>query len=283
MNRGRELLCTNRVAAAANGMEECRRCCGGHGYLQSSGLVLSSGFYVQSCTAEGENKVIVGQTTRYLLKVMGRAAKGQPLPDNCNHLNASNMKQLHTQRCTATTAQDFNNPELQVEAFRYKAAAAIAQLVQEQVSAHTPIAGIVISPIALIQATLRASGMSEPDIWCETLVQVNAAAHAHAHLTVVRNFALRLSQLQSGSCNYMGHNEISALDDMRNLFALHLILSDLTPWLLAGYMTAEQVGMIRSQYKAAMARARVNAVALCDAWDHTDMVRNDAIVPQMRV
>ena len=37
---------------AANGMEACRRCCGGHGYSLSSGLPTLFASYVQNATWE---------------------------------------------------------------------------------------------------------------------------------------------------------------------------------------------------------------------------------------
>ena len=49
---GLKSLCTT---LAANGMEECRKCCGGHGYSQLSGLPERYASYVHNNTAEGDN------------------------------------------------------------------------------------------------------------------------------------------------------------------------------------------------------------------------------------
>lgn len=51
-------LCTGVVA---EGMEDCRKGCGGHGYLQSSGLPELIGTYLQECTVEGENHMLTQQ------------------------------------------------------------------------------------------------------------------------------------------------------------------------------------------------------------------------------
>jgi len=53
---------------ASDGIEECRKACGGHGYLLSSGLPTLLNDYVQSCTVEGDNYLLTIQTTRFLLK-----------------------------------------------------------------------------------------------------------------------------------------------------------------------------------------------------------------------
>lgn len=51
-------LCTEVTAA---GIEDCRKACGGHGYLQSSGLPEHLGNYLQMCTVEGENHMLTQQ------------------------------------------------------------------------------------------------------------------------------------------------------------------------------------------------------------------------------
>jgi acyl-CoA oxidase len=39
---------------AAQGMEQCRLACGGHGYLMASGIPTIFGVVVGGCTSEGE-------------------------------------------------------------------------------------------------------------------------------------------------------------------------------------------------------------------------------------
>jgi acyl-CoA oxidase len=50
----------------ADGIEACRRTCGGHGYSQLSGLPGLYASYVQNCTWEGDNSVLLLQTARYV-------------------------------------------------------------------------------------------------------------------------------------------------------------------------------------------------------------------------
>lgn len=51
-------MCTGVTAA---GIEDCRKACGGHGFLESSGLPEFLGSYLQSCTVEGENHMLTQQ------------------------------------------------------------------------------------------------------------------------------------------------------------------------------------------------------------------------------
>ena len=47
--------------ATSVGMEECRRLCGGHGYSLSSGIPERWADFVHTCTAEGDNTVMILQ------------------------------------------------------------------------------------------------------------------------------------------------------------------------------------------------------------------------------
>ncbi len=50
---------------AAEGVEICRRSCGGHGYLRASALPVLLDGIVAAVTYEGENTVLYLQTARY--------------------------------------------------------------------------------------------------------------------------------------------------------------------------------------------------------------------------
>ena len=52
---GLKALCSKLTC---DGIEACRKACGGHGYLASSGLVELLGTYKQNATVEGENYMI---------------------------------------------------------------------------------------------------------------------------------------------------------------------------------------------------------------------------------
>ncbi|KAG5564809.1 hypothetical protein RHGRI_000870 [Rhododendron griersonianum] len=60
------------TTATADGIEECRKLCGGHGYLCSSGLPELFAVYVPACTYEGENTVLLLQVARFLMKTVSQ-------------------------------------------------------------------------------------------------------------------------------------------------------------------------------------------------------------------
>ncbi|PWZ08005.1 Peroxisomal acyl-coenzyme A oxidase 1 [Zea mays] len=65
------------TSVTADAIEECRKLCGGHGYLNSSGLPELFAVYVPTCTYEGDNIVLLLQVARILMKTVSQLASGK--------------------------------------------------------------------------------------------------------------------------------------------------------------------------------------------------------------
>nr|XP_007155689.1 hypothetical protein PHAVU_003G222800g [Phaseolus vulgaris]ESW27683.1 hypothetical protein PHAVU_003G222800g [Phaseolus vulgaris] len=65
------------TSATADGIEECRKLCGGHGYLCSSGLPELFAVYIPTCTYEGDNIVLLLQVARHLIKSISQLRSGK--------------------------------------------------------------------------------------------------------------------------------------------------------------------------------------------------------------
>ena len=61
----------------SEGMEDLRKCCGGHGFLQSAGIGPHWADFVWAVTAEGDPVVMHLQTARYLAKAAAAARRGE--------------------------------------------------------------------------------------------------------------------------------------------------------------------------------------------------------------
>eukprot|EP00957_Ditylum_brightwellii_P076617 5823417-Ditylum_brightwellii.AAC.1 len=64
------------TTVAADGIEDCRKACGGHGFLQSSGLPELFTSYLQNPTVEGDNYMLPQQVTKVLLKIVQTVQEG---------------------------------------------------------------------------------------------------------------------------------------------------------------------------------------------------------------
>jgi len=71
---------------AADGIEDCRKACGGHGYLLSSGLPELYCVFLQNNTVEGDNFLLTQQVGAYLLKSYIKFMTQGTLPENLAYL-----------------------------------------------------------------------------------------------------------------------------------------------------------------------------------------------------
>ncbi|XAR54930.1 Acyl-CoA oxidase [Bertholletia excelsa] len=107
------------TSATADGIEECRKLCGGHGYLCSSGLPELFAVYVPACTYEGDNIVLLLQVARFLVKTVSQLGSGkQPVGTTAYMGRAEHLMQCH---CSVQRAEDWLKPSTIIEAFEARA------------------------------------------------------------------------------------------------------------------------------------------------------------------
>jgi acyl-CoA oxidase len=61
--------------AAIDGIERCRKLCGGHGFLVSAGFADLQTSYLPFCTLEGTKEILGLQAGRYLVKIVESIAQ----------------------------------------------------------------------------------------------------------------------------------------------------------------------------------------------------------------
>ncbi|GAA5797242.1 hypothetical protein HPULCUR_002622 [Helicostylum pulchrum] len=72
---------------SADGIEECRKAMGGHGFSVFSGVSELFAIFVPSNTYEGDNFVLSQQVARFLLKQLNDMSKGKKLTSTTEYLN----------------------------------------------------------------------------------------------------------------------------------------------------------------------------------------------------
>lgn len=72
---------------ALDDIEEARRTCGGAGYQSNSGFTSLYSAISPIPTYEGENVVMLGQASRYLIKMFKKVAEGKQLKYPFTYLN----------------------------------------------------------------------------------------------------------------------------------------------------------------------------------------------------
>jgi len=92
---GMKAVCSS---LAHQSIEDCRKACGGQGYLRSSGIADLALQYVGTVTAEGEQMILGLQTARYLIKMVGLVKGGQAkgtLAKSVQYIAEDPMQPLH--------------------------------------------------------------------------------------------------------------------------------------------------------------------------------------------
>eukprot|EP00434_Breviolum_minutum_P039161 symbB.v1.2.034764.t2/scaffold4548.1/size38217/1 len=245
---GLKALCSR---IAGDGIETCRRACGGHGYLAVSGLPELLGTYLQNVTVEGENYMIAQQTTRGLLKLLSSS----PSSVFVNAWEGEHSGYLHSTmasaRCEAKTSKDFLSMELQCAAYCQRAAWLLSHLQQRLQHA-------------------QAGGATAVDAWNSCCPDVIRVSEAHCFYVLVRSFWRSIQQL--------GKSPIAAvLENCCHLFALWWMRENLGDFLESGFLTVQQAGLLRDEVNNLFPVLRPDAVSLVDAWGHSDHCLNSAL------
>eukprot|EP00211_Chloroparvula_japonica_P003585 CAMPEP_0119121714 /NCGR_PEP_ID=MMETSP1310-20130426/2214_1 /TAXON_ID=464262 /ORGANISM="Genus nov. species nov., Strain RCC2339" /LENGTH=720 /DNA_ID=CAMNT_0007111291 /DNA_START=106 /DNA_END=2268 /DNA_ORIENTATION=+ len=249
---GLKALCT--VFAAA-GMEECRKCCGGHGALLASGVSQLYMDYNLYGTAEGDQIILELQCARFLVKMFREARAGKPVASIASYLTAcrdpvfSPWNPTHLRPSTLASVADFKNPEnvrgiLEVAALR------------------------AVFNAASRFVALSAQGKSFPEAWNACSVDLVNAARTHCHFAICSFFADELKNISDPTL-------VAPLGRLCALFGTIFVKENFGN--VAGYLSPSQAGYCDEAIRELLAEIRPDAVALTDAFEFTDNILNSAI------
>ncbi|KAG7397631.1 hypothetical protein PHYBOEH_000390 [Phytophthora boehmeriae] len=241
----------------SDGIEQCRRLCGGHGFLQSSNLAHLFAENVGACTFEGTFDVLVQQHARYLLKAYKYAShrgdrdEGKDAvpgsEDNETPTSFLRYTSLYTNyrvRCNAHRAEDFGSFHILTDAFEVRATRSIQRLAQAMASS-----GNDASVCRLLMAS---------------------ASTNHTELMLLKSFISGVYALPAGKTK-------AAVAQLFQLFGAWLLANGLGDFRRDDYFSSAQGDMVHKQLQKLLPSVRLNAVRLTDAWDFSDFELNSAI------
>jgi acyl-CoA oxidase len=238
------------TSVTSDGIEVCRKCCGGHGYSKFSGLVDLLGNYIPANTYEGENTLLFLQCARNLLKTFIDATTGKkPATGLISYYNDISILD---EKCVVQNTEDWLTPIHQLKCF-----------------VHRSFSLINSTGNRFIEALQTGSTFEQAFEVCK--VDLVRCAKAHCWHVIFSNF---LAAVQDSSNPAEVKVILSALC---SLFALTQIVDGLADLNEDWYLTQDQIIMLREQVRRSLSIIRKDAVALVDAFDFSDAYLNSAI------
>mmetsp|Transcript_22901 Transcript_22901/g.41091 ORF Transcript_22901/g.41091 Transcript_22901/m.41091 type:complete len:452 (-) Transcript_22901:104-1459(-) len=258
----------------ADGIEDCRKACGGHGFLVCSGLVELSNTYLQSCTVEGDNQMLPQQVVKVLLKLVGAMQAGDEAllkeyeVTDMNYLVAplkalmENGGDVPTKSTFAfpsnTTTKDFLDVPTLLKAFQHRSACLLLDVAMQ------------------LQSSMATS--SAQQAWNDALLAMARASRAHASYLLLRDFSNGLQEEQlKGSTSSLGPKELTVLSQCLTLLALYWMDQFLEDFLQIQCLSSSHIPHLRQALLDTLTAVRPSAVGLCDARDFSDFRLKSAL------
>jgi acyl-CoA oxidase len=236
------------TAEAADGAEDARKLCGGHGFMSISGLPDLIGATAGGCTFEGENHVMWQQLGRYLFKQVDAIQAGRDADEQTRYLSTKGYSAP-----SSATDRSFLDRSVQLSIYRHRAQRLIFKAHWHLQSARKPKA----------------------EAWNEHMILIISASRAHIEYLVLESF----SDLITSPPAPLSASLKSVLERLCSLFALSTIINPSSTDALQfiesnswgeAYLNTSQLDTIRVLVNELLEQLLPEAIALTDAWDFTD-------------
>ncbi|EUC50078.1 hypothetical protein COCMIDRAFT_32645 [Bipolaris oryzae ATCC 44560] len=231
---------------ACEGLEVCRRACGGHGYSSFSGIGPWYSDYLPTTTWEGDNYMLTQQVARYMLKsVRSVLNKEKPTNDTTQILS-----EFHARRNIGCAFDIIGSDEDLVAAFAWR-----------------------VSFLAF-EASKHRDEQKKP--WNDLLVDFYRLSKAHAQYMVVKTNLSTLKKIeQEGKID---KNLLEVLMKLFRLFALHTLEQEGSEFYASGACSKIQIMLARTNTVMNLLKdIRPHAVRLVDAWGFDDWVLDSSL------
>ncbi|ROW05699.1 hypothetical protein VMCG_05160 [Cytospora schulzeri] len=223
---------------AAEGLEVCRRACGGHGYSSFSGIGSFYADYLPTVTWEGDSYMLTQQVARYLLKSARAVLSGKAAENDTTRFLNNFLKRKDVGAAYDVLGSD---QEL-VDAFAWRVAYLTFDALRKRDEEKQP--------------------------WNSLLVDFYRLSTANAQYMVVKSFkdALDSNALQSG----LDSETVPVLHMLFKLFALHTLEKEASEFFASAATTIKQIALARKQVMKLLEEVRPHAVKLVDSWKFPD-------------
>jgi acyl-CoA oxidase len=237
------------TSMTSDGIEDLRKCCGGVGYLLSSGIAALAGDYVWRVTAEGDWIILMLQTARFIIKSAIGAKNGEKPVGPYSYLGKLSESTDITKFApkAAKNVEDFLNLEYLEALFEYNALC--------QVSMSCDSYEKKLKETKNVDQTRN-----------ELQVELISTVKAHCHYFMIVRYISSIKEAKDKDI-------VEVLSNLCCLLGLCFIKEN--QW--AGIIDSKQLSFVNSATSLLLKKLRPNASSLVDAFDIPDRVLNSAI------
>merc|ERR1712032_456688 len=233
-------------STAAEGLEVCRRACGGHGYSSFSGIGPWYSDYLPTTTWEGDNYMLTQQVARYLLK-SARSVLANELPIN----DTTRILSIFRSRSEIGCAFDILGSDSDIiDAFAWR------------------------SSFLTFEALKHRDEEKKP--WNDLLVDFYRLSKAHSQYMVVKNFYEAL--LSPDTTSKIDADTIDVLWKLFRLYSLHTLEQEGSEFYVSGACSKHQIMLARTNAVMKLLKEiRPHAVRLVDSWGFDDWLLDSSL------
>ncbi|PYI09777.1 acyl-CoA oxidase [Aspergillus sclerotiicarbonarius CBS 121057] len=224
---------------AGEGLEVCRRACGGHGYSSYSGIGPWYSDYLPTLTWEGDNYMLTQQVARYLLKSARAVLAGKGTNNDTSQI----LQAYLARRDMGASFDILGNDADIVAAFAWR-------------TAHLTFEALKHRDV-------------EKRSWNSLLVDFWRLSTAHSQYLVVKNFYEAVTSPEVTGA--LDAETAGVLHKLFRLYALHTLEREASEFFSSSAVTVRQIGL--TQNNAVMKlldEIRPHAVRLVDSWQIPD-------------
>lgn len=223
---------------AGEGLETCRRACGGHGYSSFSGIGSFYADYLPTLTWEGDNYMLTQQVARYLLKSARAVLSGKSSANDTSQF----LKKFLARQDVGAAFDVLGSDDELVDAFAWR--------------------------VAYLTFDALKKRDEEKQAWNSLLVDFYRLSTAHAQYMVVKSFRDALHS--DASAQQLDAETKGVLHALFQLFALHTLEREASDFFTSAATTLKQIALARKQVMRLLEDVRPHAVRLVDAWKFPD-------------
>ena len=244
--------------SATKGLQECRESCGGLGFSYFANLgQLRNNFDINQ-TWEGDNNVLLQQTSKYLLEFIQKKFKGKERQnETCGFIK---VEPVEGTQCEATTEADFLKAENLLSVFEFRTN---LLLQRSAMKLAAKVQGQKIEP-------LQAWNDTQPFL-------LNNLAKSYGEVFTVQRFNEYLKKTLETNVNEETKEAITLL---HQLYCLTRIEADLGTFREGDFLTSDHGQMVKKQILEVCGKLKKHIVKITETFPPSEEMTDSFIAPQ---